>query len=421
MNHSKADLIKSFGPGILFAGAAIGTSHLVQSTRAGAIYGVSLLGVILLANILKYPAYRFGPHYAAVTGHSLIDGYRTLGRWVVILVGVIEFPVIAIVIAATAITTAAIFTSVFGLNLDARYVGCGLIIFAKLLLLSGNFRLLDSLTKVFVAVLTISTIAATLLAIPNVTWNFVPSQSDLNFKTFAFAIALMGFMPSALDLSIMHSLWSVEKAKLQGKPILLKHAMMDLNFGYVLTTLLAIFFMLMGASVLYSSGTQPQQGATEFANQVVSLYTENLGEWSGTVVGLAAVMVMFTTLMTVLDGMPRLLSAVIDSLGEEKLSQSEHGAEQSRNNQLTIITIVMGFLAILILLFLMKSFTSFIDLVTTTSFIVGPIIAFLNHKVVFGTTVEQSQKPSQLLKLWSQIGIVFLGFMSLSFLIVYWF
>jgi Mn2+/Fe2+ NRAMP family transporter len=421
MNRSKVELIKSFGPGILFAGAAIGTSHLVQSTRAGAVYGVSLLGIILLANILKYPAYRFGPHYAAVTGRSLIDGYQTLGRWVVILVGVIEFPVIAIVIAATAITTAAIFTSVFGLNLDARYVGCGLIIFAKLLLLSGNFRLLDSLTKVFVAVLTISTIAATLLAIPNVTWNFVPSQSDLNFKTFAFAIALMGFMPSALDLSIMHSLWSVEKAKLQDKPILLKHAMSDLNFGYILTTLLAIFFMLMGASVLYSTGIQPADSATQFADQIISLYTNNLGEWSGTLVGLAALMVMFTTLMTVLDGMPRLLSAVFDSLDKSADNDVSGNHEVHNSKRLAIITLVMGILAMLILIFLMGSFTSFIDLVTIIAFVVGPIIALLNHKVIFGPTVEESKRPSRLLKVWSRTAIVFLALMSLGYLMLYWF
>ena len=36
------------GPGLIFTGAAIGTSHLVQSTRAGAMFGVALLGVIVL-------------------------------------------------------------------------------------------------------------------------------------------------------------------------------------------------------------------------------------------------------------------------------------------------------------------------------------------------------------------------------------
>ena len=46
---------KAFGPGILFAGAAIGTSHLYWSTRAGAKYGFALVWVVVLANFFKYP------------------------------------------------------------------------------------------------------------------------------------------------------------------------------------------------------------------------------------------------------------------------------------------------------------------------------------------------------------------------------
>ena len=46
---------KRLGPGLLFAGAAIGVSHLVQSTRAGADFGWGLLWALLLANLMKYP------------------------------------------------------------------------------------------------------------------------------------------------------------------------------------------------------------------------------------------------------------------------------------------------------------------------------------------------------------------------------
>ena len=48
-------LLKKLGPGLLFAGAAIGVSHLVQSTRAGADFGFSLVWALILANIIKYP------------------------------------------------------------------------------------------------------------------------------------------------------------------------------------------------------------------------------------------------------------------------------------------------------------------------------------------------------------------------------
>ncbi|MGB0423931.1 MAG: divalent metal cation transporter, partial [Flavobacteriales bacterium] len=56
-------LLQGLGPGILFASTAIGVSHLVQSTRAGADFGYGLLWAILAANFFKYPFFEFGSRY----------------------------------------------------------------------------------------------------------------------------------------------------------------------------------------------------------------------------------------------------------------------------------------------------------------------------------------------------------------------
>ena len=80
---SRAGFLKAFGPGLLWAATAVGVSHLVQSTRAGASYGFSLVGLIILAMILKYPLFEAGPRYAVATGKSLLEGYIRLGRWAV--------------------------------------------------------------------------------------------------------------------------------------------------------------------------------------------------------------------------------------------------------------------------------------------------------------------------------------------------
>ena len=56
--------LSKLGPGLLFAGAAIGVSHLVQSTRAGADFGWGLVWALLLINLFKYPFFQYGPRYA---------------------------------------------------------------------------------------------------------------------------------------------------------------------------------------------------------------------------------------------------------------------------------------------------------------------------------------------------------------------
>ena len=91
MNRKLTNIIKNLGPGLIFAGAAIGVSHLVQSTRAGADFGFGLLWALLLVNLFKYPFFQYGPRYATATGESLIDGYQKLGNWVLVTYFILTF------------------------------------------------------------------------------------------------------------------------------------------------------------------------------------------------------------------------------------------------------------------------------------------------------------------------------------------
>ena len=56
-----------FGPGLMFAATSVGVSHIVQSTRAGAEFGLGLVVLVLVVNLIKYPAFHFGTRYALAT------------------------------------------------------------------------------------------------------------------------------------------------------------------------------------------------------------------------------------------------------------------------------------------------------------------------------------------------------------------
>ena len=74
--------LSSLGPGFLYAAVAVGVSLLVQATRAGADYGLSMLLIIIFACIMKYPSLRFGGEYAAATGKNLVTNYRERGWFI---------------------------------------------------------------------------------------------------------------------------------------------------------------------------------------------------------------------------------------------------------------------------------------------------------------------------------------------------
>ena len=113
MANKISNFLKTLGPGILFASTAIGVSHLVQSTRAGAEYGFDLLWLVLLTNLLKYPFFEYGSRYANATGTSLIDGYKRIGNWMLWLYFVITIASMFFVTAAVGAVTAGFLDNLF--------------------------------------------------------------------------------------------------------------------------------------------------------------------------------------------------------------------------------------------------------------------------------------------------------------------
>ena len=115
---------KKLGPGLLFAGAAIGVSHLVQSTRAGADYGFTLIWVLIFANLIKYPFFEFSPRYTAATGESLLSGYKKQGRWAIGLYLLVTLTTMFTVVAAVTLVTASITSNIFGQSIGFGRLQC---------------------------------------------------------------------------------------------------------------------------------------------------------------------------------------------------------------------------------------------------------------------------------------------------------
>ena len=97
-----ASKLKAMGPGILMASAAVGGSHIVSSTQAGGSYGWSLLLLVILANVFKYPFFRFGAEYTADTGKTLVEGYAEKGKlylWIFFVLNVFSAMITARTVA----------------------------------------------------------------------------------------------------------------------------------------------------------------------------------------------------------------------------------------------------------------------------------------------------------------------------------
>jgi Mn2+/Fe2+ NRAMP family transporter len=417
------NLLKTLGPGIMFAGTGIGGSHLVQSTRAGANFGFELLIIILAANLFKYPFFEFASRYTNATGQSILEGFKKEGKWTLYLYGAITFFSMFVVTAAILFVTGGLLANLFQADPDqVIYWTLGLSVLVWGLLSLGNFNFLDAAIKVIGVILVLSVVGATVAVLlkgrPGPVEVFIP-ESAFTLTHFGFLIGLMGWMPMGVDMSTWGSLWTEERIKQTGYHPKLKETLLDFNLGYGITVFLALCFLSLGAYVFYGSGEELSTNAVTFSSQLVSLFTKNIGQWSYLIIAAAAFSTMFGTSLTLVDGYKRSIIRIIELLKDKKEEEN-----QKKHIIWSFIIILGGFLIIYFGTHLkgadgkgLINFKTLIDIATATSFVVAPLAAWLNYKIIFNKNFPATHKPSNLLKYLAISGIALLTIFTMSYLL----
>ncbi len=407
----KAVSFKKLGPGLLFAGAAIGVSHLVQSTRAGADFGFGLLWALIIVNLIKYPFFQFGPRYAAATGKSLLHGYQKLGRGVLIVYFILTLGTMFTIQTAVTIVTAGIAVQLFGLSTDIAIWSVAITLLCAAVLAIGRYRILDKLMKVIIIVLTVSTLVAVFLAFrESVQIQGTGSTAGLlqiiptEAAGIAFLIAFMGWMPAPLDISIWHSLWTLEKDVPKEQAV--ETSIFDFNVGYIGTVVLGIGFMTLGALVMFGSGERFSDSGSVFAGQLINMYTASLGKWATVIIGIAAFTTMFSTTLTTLDASPRAMDATTKLLG---ISFGKRGY------LIWLLILIAG--TCFILFFLISEMGFLVQLATILSFLTAPFYAICNYLVFRDSELPREGKLSKGMHILSITSIVILILFSVWYVI----
>lgn len=406
---------QSLGPGLLMAAAAIGVSHLVQSTRAGATYGFALVWAVILANFFKYPFLEFGPRYAIATGESMIEGYRRLGKWAIGIFVVFTIGTMFAVQAAVTVVSASLAAELTGIALSPLAWSAILLGLCIVLLLSGQYSALDGAIKLIMVVLALSTVIALAAALMQGEQQMMPANltpSIWNVTGVAFLIALMGWMPIPIDAAAWHSLWSLERIKQTRYRPKLRESLIDFNIGYIGAALLAVGFLSLGALVMYGSAEEFASTGTVFAGQLIGLYTESLGQWAYPVIIICAFTTMFSTTLTVTDAYPRVSRRMLEVLLPETFN------DRDNLRLYRILLVAISLLSLGVLYFLGNSFTLLIDLATTLSFLTAPVLAYINYRLVTAPHVPESCRPRRWLRALSWSGMVFLA--GFALLYIYW-
>lgn len=361
----------ALGPGILMATAAIGGSHLVASTQAGALFGWQLFWLIVVVNVLKYPFFRFGMEYTLATKNSLVQGYKNQGPGY--FYSFIALNIIAAVVntAGVLLLTASLLHYALPISIPVTLLCWLILAVCLIILLLGHFKALDNVAKAIMGLLTIATITALVIAINNglvAPVNYVgPSPYEL--AMLGFMVALMGWMPAPIEISALSSLWLKEKQAQQS--VTKTQGLFDFNVGYWLTAGLALVFFSLGALVQYGQSSNIELGGVAFAKQLIDMYALTIGEWARPLVSAIAFLCMFGTTLTVLDGYARTLNESHKLLG---FKQSKHS--------LNMWLILQAMAGMAVILFFKSALGPMLTFAMTLAFVTTPVFAWLNFSLV---------------------------------------
>ncbi len=399
------------GPGLLLAGAAVGVSHLVQATRAGADYGFALWWVLLFAVLTKYPFLEFGPRYAAATGETLLHGYRRLGPWPFRIFIFITVGTMFVIQAAVTIVTAGLAEQVFQLGLSPLIWCLILLSTCVFLLLLGRYRALDQVMKVIVSLLALATLVAVVLAFSTTAPTEVTDPPDYwNAAGLAFIIALIGWLPIPLDASVWHSIWHRTRDHQSDHPTTLAEARTGFNIGYFVAAALGFLFFFLGALIMFGSGQEFAGDSVQFSAQLAGLYAVALGDWSRSFVLIAALCAMFSTTLAVSDAFPRVLSHIWLHTEASDLEEPP-----PRIYNMGLFAVPFG--ALIILTQLADAFTTLVDFAAALSFLSAPFLAYFNYRLITAPHVPSEARPSRPYAIFSLICLASLSLFAAAYLL----
>jgi len=397
---------RALGPGILMASAAVGGSHLVASTQAGALYGWQLALIIVLTNLFKYPFFRFSAHYTLDSGKSLIEGYAEKNRVYLWIFLIMCFLSSTISTGAVALLTAVIIKiSIPGLPLSNNALSVLVVASCVLILLMGRYKALDRLSKIIVISLSITTIAAVAIAVNKgmqMQEGFI-EPSPWNLAALGFIIALMGWMPAPIEISAINSLWVTEKQRLN--PSSYREGIFDFNVGYITSAVLAVVFLALGAYVQYGNGEEVQMAGGKYVSQLINMYAVTIGSWSKPLVAFIAFACMYGTTITVVDGYARAIAEPIRLL---------RGKEKTGNIELFAWNTWVAGSGLVVIFWFNSAMAELLKFAMITAFLSAPVFAWLNYRLVKG---DKRHKLTAGMNFLAIIGLIYLTGFTLLFLL----
>jgi Mn2+/Fe2+ NRAMP family transporter len=240
------------GPGIVIAVTGVGAGDMVSSLVAGTDFGMVLIWAVVLGALLKYFLTEGIGRWYMASGQTILQGWHSLG-WVAIWYFVIYLFIVTFVFGAAVTSTAALaldaaFPDVLPLWAWAALHGVAAFVVVGI----GRYGLFELIMKSFAALKFGIVILLAILLAPSlgeIALGFVPRIPE---GALINVLAIIGGVGGTYSLAA-YTYWVRERGWRHSSWIPTMRT--DLTFGYALTALFMVSMLVIGAELLFGTGT----------------------------------------------------------------------------------------------------------------------------------------------------------------------
>ena len=247
---------------------------MVHATQAGLRFGLTLIPLILIACLTKYPFFALSIRYTVTTKQHVLFGFKkhsSLGFYSYFVYSLLSCCIIS---AAVTLVCAGFLSQLPVLSsIPFSILTLFIILIAALLLLKGQHKalaLISQMASLCMLLFTFITFALLLLQHHDLFYS-VPLFRFPTLKDIAFIASLIAWMPSTLEISPWNSFWvlsDMKKSPKKSPSFFLK----EFKLGYTLCTVLAILFLVLSTFILYGETQYPQKASDFLCRHSFSLH-----------------------------------------------------------------------------------------------------------------------------------------------------
>lgn len=296
--------LRDFGPGLVIAATGLGAGDLVAASIAGANYGTAILWAVALGAIMKFTLNEGLARWQLATGTTLLEGWtqklpRLISLYFFVYLLLWTFVVAGALIAACGLAAHALYA-----GLSVAQWGVVHSLLALVLVLIGRYRLLETLMKVFIALLFGVVLLCAALVAPEpdalARGILIP---EIPAGASVFIIGVIGGIGGSVTL-LCYGYWIREKGWTGARN--LPRIRRDLAAAYALTGLFGLAVMVIAAGVRPEvlSGPKMALSVASHLGSVAGTYAKwcfLIGFWSA----------VFSSMLGVWQGVPYIFADFI--------------------------------------------------------------------------------------------------------------